>query len=115
MATKKYDWNFVNIKLTAEDKPKLEKYAKEHKLDVVSALTAIASYGYKFSLSFVDDSNSWVASVSGSDRSKHNNKATMTSWSDDPAEAIFMAAFKCDVITQGEDWKEFEQENSNWG
>ena len=115
MASKKFEWTFVNIKLKPEDKESLLKYAKEHKGQVESALSAIASYGYKFSLSFVDDSNSWCASVSGNERTKFNDKCTITSWSDDISEAIFMAAYKCDVVTEGGDWKEYEETSSNWG
>lgn len=115
MARAKSEWQFIDVKLETEDKPKLEKFAKEYKLDVEAILTEISAMGYKLSISYVDKQNSFVVSVSGNDRTKHNNGCTMTSWSDDVIEALFMAAYKVIVVTDRGIWSEYATDTSNWG
>lgn len=108
-------WEFVEIRLQQTAAKDVEKYAQKHKNDPVSILEEITSYGYKVSISWVDDRNAYVVSVSGSDNSKNNNQTTVTSWSDSAMEALAMAGYKVVILTSGGDWKEFVTAKDNWG
>lgn len=110
-----FKWNFVEIKLVSDDKPALDEYMKSHKNDPTSILTEVASYGYKISISWVDDRNAYVVSVSGRDGGKKNANATVTSWSDDLNEAIGMAGYKVVKLTGGEEWAEYATTLGEWG
>lgn len=115
MARTKSEWQFANVKLTEKDKPKLIRFSGEFDDNPMNILTEIASRQYKLSVSWVDKQNSFVVSVSGTENSKINNGVTMTSWSDDVEEAIFMTGYKVLEVTQDGVWLEYAEESSNWG
>lgn len=115
MARNNQQWKFINIKLTDKDKKPLAQYADSHKVDVRSVIDDICAGGYKLSISFVIAQNSYVVTVSGNDKTKHNNGCSMTSWSDEVIEAIFMTGYKMFEICGGEPWDEYATENNNWG
>lgn len=112
---KKFDWTFVEIKLEKKDKPLVEKFAESYKHDPLEILDDIAELGYKVSVSYVDDQNSYVVSVSGNSRTGINNQQTVTTWSGDLGECIAMAGYKVLKLSDGRDWKELETQSSNWG
>lgn len=112
---KKAEWEFVEVKLQTTDKAKIDKFGDQFKNNSTSILEEVLSRGYKVSISWVDKQNSYVVSVSGTDRSKANNGTTMTSWSDDLDECICMMAYKVLELTHGGDWTEFATERSSWG
>ncbi|AXH79574.1 MAG: hypothetical protein [Circular genetic element sp.] len=111
----KMDWTFVEIKLGQDDKPALEEFLTEYDNDPLEILDDISELGYKVSISYVDDQSSYVVTVSGTKRSGLNNKQSVTSWSNNLAEACTMAGYKVLVIAKNKDWVEFETGNANWG
>lgn len=115
MARLKFEWDFINVKLSEKDKPKLEKFADKFNEDLEALMDEIVTLGYKVSTSYVDKQNSFVVTVSGSENSKFNNKCSMTSWSSSWVEAMFMMGYKVLEVTQGGEWKDFAQESDNWG
>lgn len=115
MAGQKFDWEFVELKLEKSDQPKVEKFAKEYQGNAVEILADIAEIGYKISVSWVDKQNSYVVSVSGTDRSPDNQKQTITSWSDNLFEACAIAGYKVLILADDKLWKELATESSQWG
>lgn len=115
MASKDFNWDFVELKLTEKDKPKVQAFAKEYNGDCVEILADIVEIGYKVSISWVDKQNSYVVSVSGTDRSPDNQKQTITSWSGDIFEACAIAGYKVLKLADDKLWKELATEVSTWG
>lgn len=112
---KRPEWAFVEIKLEKKDKPKVDKFAEQYKGNPFEILEDITELGYKVSQSYVDKQNSYVVSVSGSERSGINNYQTVTTWSSDLREAVEMAGYKVLDLAKNSDWTEFATEDSNWG
>lgn len=108
-------WKFVQCKLSKDHKVPLEKFTREYKGGVSDVLQEICSMGYKVSVSWVDDKNSWVTTITGKKGAKINENVSLPSWSDDWAEALFMGAFKCIVLADRGDWSTLEQLDDNWG
>lgn len=115
MASKGFDWTFVNIKLVEKDKSKVSKFLERYPDDIVEIIDDITELGYKVSVSWVDSSNSYCVSVSGNENTPQNNKCTITSWSGVLQEAIAIAGYKVLDLLDGEKWTDHETEASNWG
>lgn len=111
---KKGIWEFININLIKDDRPKVDEFAKLWKNDIQSVVIELLTLGYKVSFSWVDAQNSYVVSVSGTDRSKHNNGYTLSSWSDDLAECIMMAGYKVLVIAVAGTWLDYQTDSATW-
>jgi len=104
----------VNIQLTQADKAPLEKFAEGYKYDVVHAINQLGGSGIKVSITWVDDSNSWCVTLTGSPSSKHNKDRFMSSWSDDWVEALFMGLYKHEVVCDNGSWVEHAT-SAKWG
>jgi len=111
----KFDWNFVEIKLQHSDRENVIKFASKYGENILEVIDDITELGYKVSISYVDTQNSYVVSVSGTDRSGMNNKQTVTSWSNNLEECIAIAGYKILQLARDKDWKELETHASNWG
>jgi len=108
-------WKFIECRLTADDAEGLERFSKGDYGGLVQTATELSSMGYKLSVSFIDKQNAFVATVSGSDRSKYNNGTSISSWSDDLAEAILMCGYKVIVLANRGDWEVLDAPRANWG
>lgn len=105
---------FASISLTADRKKDLDEWVKTQKVTGLTAIESLLSDGYKVSLTWVDDQNSFCFSVIGTDNSRVNRDAIMTSWSDDLNEAAMIAAFKHYVMCDGGDWPLVDN-TQRWG
>lgn len=115
MADQRANWTFIHYKIPREDESKLKDYIKSCKDSVDTPITVFASQGYKISISWVDDKNSYVVTVSPKEGSKVNSKSSLPSWSDDWQEAIFMCGYKHEVLCDGGDWTPLLDKDDNWG
>lgn len=108
------NWTMISCRLGKDDEKPLTKLMDECEHSLAFAITELTSMGYKCSVSWVDKSNSFVFSVTGTDRTPNNNKKTVTSWSDDVSEAVFMGLYKVKVVFNNGTWTE-NGTTSNWG
>ena len=115
MAFSKKDHQFINLRLTIADRNSVEKFASEFKDDAFAVLEELHIRGYKVSSSWIDKQNAYVVSVTGTERSQKNEHATITSWSDDLKECVFLAGYKVLVIAGDKDWTSLDESVSNWG
>ena len=111
----KFAWTFVEIKLLAGDKPKVLAWAEKNVTNPLEVIDDITELGYKVSISYIDDRNSYVVSVSGSDRTPQNNKQTITTWSSNLEECLIMAGYKILHLTKDGKWEDYATESSDWG
>lgn len=105
---------FINVQLSEKDKPRLEAYAEHYNGDAVEMAYELTAQGYKLSISWIDDRNSFCVTVSGSKRTKFNKEHSMTSWSDDLTEACFMAGYKHEELAKKGDWEGLHV-STTWG
>jgi len=105
-ADMKFDgkWAAVTYRLTERDKEPFNKWTTENQLNVEQMLEGIGARGYKFSASYIFDSNSWCFTVTTTDNVTHTKNSFMTSWSETLTEAVEMACYKLFVIWQDKAW-----------
>ncbi|AXH78403.1 MAG: hypothetical protein [Circular genetic element sp.] len=109
------NWKFIDVKLPVSMKPEVAIFNEQYDPNYIDAVEDITELGYKVSISYIDKQNSYVVSVSGSERSGYNIGCTLTSWSKELNEAIQIAAFKVLKYMRNKDWKEFEDDTEVWG
>ncbi len=105
---------FVNIQLTAEDRPRLESFDKQYGNDTTKHLMDLTGSGYKISMRWVEEKQSFCVTLIGHKSMKRNQNFSMSSFSDDLHEAIVMANYKDAMICDGGEWDKHAQD-SNWG
>lgn len=115
MASKGFDWTFVNIKLTEKDKKGLIAYIADREDTVEHVLEHLTLSGYKVSVSYSDSQKAYIATCSGTDRVPDNNKQSISSMSGNPIESIFMTGYKVEVVTKNGKWSDYEVDNIPWG
>lgn len=109
------DWKFVNMRLTSDDEPELKKFALKYKSDVSAVVIELLSSGYKISITWVDDKESFIVTLTPTESCPYNAKSSMSSWSDDVIEAVMMAGYKNYVLADGKDWADAERGKDGWG
>lgn len=105
---------FSTLKLERADEKKFTEWVTKENPQPFSAITEMLGQGYKVSCSFVTDQNAFCFSIVGTDNSKINRNAVMTTWSDDLEEVILMAAYKHFVMCDGNEWPT-RGEEQRWG
>lgn len=107
-------WVFVKRKILKEEREQFAEYQKSMKGSVNSIITMLCGESLKLSISWVDDRNSYVATVTPKKGVKRNEGMSLTGWSDSWEEAVFMCGFKHEALCDGGDWSTFEVEG-DWG
>lgn len=102
-------WTFANVNLTAEDDKEIDIFVKARDNDVLGVLIELLASGYKTSFAWIDKQNSFVVTVSGTERSSLNKGTSMTAWSDSLNDAIMVLGYKVFIKTEGDDWLKYEQ------
>lgn len=108
-------WKFINLRLTSDDKPGLAKFIKKCKDDVGDCLRELAIANCKLSISWVDEKTAWCVTVSPTKQSKLNKDCSMSSWSDDWVEAIYMTGYKVLVLAESGSWEKIASSQEDWG
>lgn len=109
------NWKIVNVRLQPSDKPKFDEWIDKLGLHTEELLEEIGGRNYKVSMSWVNSSQAWCVSVSGTKDSSKNKGQTITSWSNDLTEGIAMALYKIVEICDDNDWSAYETQQGNWG
>lgn len=101
-------WTFANVNLTADDDAQIDKFVKSREKDTLGVLIELLAAGYKTSFAWIDAQNSFVVTVSGTDRASLNKGTSMTAWSDDLSDAIMVLGYKVFIKTDGGTWSDYE-------
>lgn len=104
MAKKSLDFNLIDYRLSETELEAYETWLTKEAPNPTAILTELASKDYKISMTFVENSEAWCVSVTGKEGAKFNEKATLTTWSDEVLDALYMAAFKVFVIFNSGKW-----------
>lgn len=105
---------FATVTLEKADEKKLVEWAEGNSVTGISSLQDLTADGYKISIAWVDSNQSFCCSLIGTEVSKPNRDAILTSWSDDLEEALVMSAYKHFVVCDGGEWPVNDQ-SSRWG
>lgn len=96
-------FSFAKIDMTDADFADFDKWAAANTVDKLIPL--LLEDGYKLSLSFVADSGSFSATISGNADHPKNPSAGLSSFSDDTFEAIQLTAYKHIVMAKRGTWQ----------
>jgi hypothetical protein len=109
MAKQNNDFNLIDYRLTDEELAAFDAWVQKKAANPTQILTELAASDYKVSLTFVENSEAWCCTVTGKENAKFNSKCSLTSWADEPLEALYMGAFKVAIIFNGGKWATKQQ------
>lgn len=105
---------FAQLSLDVSREAELTAWVTGEGIQVWDLLTNLLNDGYKVSLVWVYKQSSFCVSIMGTDDSKHNQDAILTSWSDDLEDALLIGGFKHYVICDGGKWP-LQDTSRRWG
>lgn len=114
MAKKFGNWTMISARLSKDDKKKFHQAVEKSGLNAHDAVIELLGAGYKVSVSFVVDRESFVFTVTGPKDHKLNGEKSMTSWSDDLAEAMYMGWYKVRFVFGDGSWAD-DNDDVPWG
>jgi hypothetical protein len=104
MAKTSNEFNLIDYRLSDEQLAEFDAWIAKQAADPTTVLTELATLSYKISLTYVENSEAWCASITGKPDAKFNSATTLTSWADEPLEALYMGAFKVFVVFNRGKW-----------
>ena len=107
-------WAFANVRLTKEQRLAFAVWVEELVNDVIEVLTIVLLEGYKFSLKWDKENESWIATLTGDETNKSNAYTSMSGRHSEPELAILVLLYKHLEICAGGVWEE-AAEDSDWG
>lgn len=114
VAKKKYentDWNgFIDCKLTDEDRAALEAW-DVHDGDLWDAIATYGERGYKLSVSYQKQQDSWVAACTGTEHAGKNAGWAVSAYGPTPYDAMRTLYFKLAVVLP-DNWTDFKPSKS---
>jgi len=105
MAQRNDGFNLIEYRLNDSELEAFDAWLNKQSENPTAVLISLATLGYKVSLTYVENSQAWCASITGKDEAKFNQKTTLTSWGDEPLEALYMGAFKVTEVFKGGKWQ----------
>lgn len=105
MAKHTNDFNLIEYRLTDVEIEAFEAWLARDKITMPQALNYCAEKDIKTSFTFSEGKGDWCISLTGREGNRFNAGATLTTWSDDPIEAFFMAIYKSTIIFEDGKWQ----------
>lgn len=115
MAKNNYSIEFVSIRLNKSDKKSFQVWQKEHGEKLNQNLEELALTGYKVSISFDPERDTFITALTGKKTASHNVSKCFTSRSSDMAEALQLMCYKHFGLANAEDWDKISTEDDSWG
>jgi hypothetical protein len=115
MARIKYGVDFVNLKLTDEDKEAFSKWVDDNNGDILTYLEQLIGSGYKLSLNEDEENHCFIAAVTGGQDNRENRNKCLISRAPDLLEVLQMALYKHFVVCNAGDWGDTEKQDMTWG
>lgn len=97
---------FVNIRLNDDELDEAKLWIREHETEIVSRLTDDLAEGFKFSLSYDHDNQSFIATYTGRGWMRSNERCAMSARAGTWFEAIGLLVWKHHEHAQG-DWGQY--------
>lgn len=109
------NWKMISVRIESSEKDKFLHWCEENPMSATDILEELGGRLYKLSASWVDSNQAWVVTVSGTKDSNKNKNQSMSSWSNDVMEALYMTIYKVLVICEDKDWESYESASGSWG
>jgi len=106
---------FVNIRLTADDKPRVAKFVSDVEPDFAEHLINFIGSGYKVSINLDEANDCYIVAATGTQNSRENKGKCMTTRSGDLFECLYMMLYKHEMICDNGSWGEPVNQTSDWG
>lgn len=108
------DFAFSNLRIEPEDTPAFEKWLADTAIHPLSVLEQFTGDGFKVSVSYVIDQNSFCVSIIGTKETKLHKNMGLSAWSDDLGEAMAIAWYKHYKLCDGGEWP-IKNNGKRWG
>ena len=95
---------FVNLRLTGEDKKTFEKWRKDNEDDLFALLETIILEDIRVSVSFDGKNRTYIVSFTCRDELSPNNGFCVSSRHDEVVTAVLVAIFKHQVVIADQTW-----------
>lgn len=106
---------FVNVRLTKDDKKKLAAFTEQIAPDLAEHLINFVGSGFKLSINLDSQNDCYIVAATGTQNARVNKGLCMTSRSEDLFEAIYMTLYKHEILCDNDSWGEPVGNGSNWG
>jgi len=106
--------SFAQLSLNIQDKADFTKWAQTNPQPVDELIVELTGEGYKISITYVIDSQSFCVSLIGTDLCTVNKDMVMTAWAADPLEAMYLIAYKHIVKCNRDRWPSNDT-GARWG
>jgi hypothetical protein len=114
-ARTKFGTTFVNVRVSREERNKIDAWAIDHETEQGDMLDALVCNGYKVSLNQDVDNDCILVAVTGGNGSPYNRGLCMTSRAGSPLEALYLAFYKHFVMCDGKEWPEPDDIDRSYG
>lgn len=115
---KKYNqnkaWEFRTTKLTPEERTHFEGWLENTVDDVVEVLTTVLYEGYKLTVRFDEEHDTWLATLSGTEYTSYNDRCSVTSRHDNFERAVALTCYKHLVVASSKSWRH-DDDRDVWG
>jgi len=105
MAKSNGDFNLIDYRLSDAELETFEAWLEREKPSFDEIMAELASHNYSAKLTYVENSEAWCISVTGTKDAKFNSSSTLTTWADTPSEGLAMAFFKVSEVFDWGKWK----------
>lgn len=112
--TQNYGVDFVTIELDDKQEKAFNAWVGEATPKLAELTQELVSSGHKLGVSWDGDNECFIVSVTCKDLAQDNANLCYTSRSDEWVEALLLAIYKWDVVSQRGTWKAKTQ-RKNWG
>lgn len=110
----KRGWTFAKVTLTREQRDEFLTWAEAINEDTVEIMTGVLLEGYKLSIKLDEENETWIATLTGDETSKHNAQTSMSARHMELDTALLLVVYKHTVLCEGADW-ENAAEPEDWG
>ena len=108
------DTQFCSLTLNETHTEQVDAYIASYNNEPVTLLIMLGQEGYKISFTRVDRQNSWCVTLIPTDEAAYNKNKLLSSWSDNPVEALFLCGYKHYEMCDGKEWPT-KPSGGRWG
>jgi len=107
-------FEFVDMRLETSEKAEFKAYLATSGNELWDDLYTLVQAGYKLSVSYMPESDCFIASLTCKSNGDVNENRVLTSRSDDFVEAVMLNVYKTTVVCKDRAWPTTKTAN-NWG
>jgi len=107
-------WAFANVRMSKEQREDFLVWQEGILEDTVEVVTSVLLTGYKMSIKWDGENETWVVTLTGTEMTRTNDKTSMSARHQDLTTALLLSVYKHVVICGSSAWNTAADEE-NWG